>query len=263
LKGRLGQYAASVLFVLALVILAYYMNSNGGNDATPTPLAGGSERDNRLIGEIDLARLYPEHVLRQKQGGEKLVALSFDDGPDNVYTPQILDVLKEKNVKATFFLIGNRVDKDKDVVKRIVAEGHDVGNHTFTHPELLKTTGDLQTELAKTEEALKPFGITTKGLFRPPYGAINPSLVLQAAQLGYKTAMWSVDSLDWHGLSEEEVFKNIENHVTPGAIILQHSAGGPGEDLSGTVLALPKVIDSLRDKGYKFVKIREMFSLSP
>jgi peptidoglycan/xylan/chitin deacetylase (PgdA/CDA1 family) len=111
------------------------------------------------------------------------------------------------------------------------------------------------------EAALKPLGQSGHGLFRPAYGAANPSLVVQVSSLGYKIAMWSVDSLDWEGLSSAEVRRNVENYVSAGSVVLQHSAGGPGEDLSGSVSALPDIIDSLKAQGYTFVTMSEMFGL--
>jgi len=260
---RLSHFVTGVLVAVALAAFAYY-NSPGVRERRalrPSPLSGGSELDNRAIGELDLERLYPRTVLRTGKGPEKLVALTFDDGPDKTYTPIVLDILSRKGVKATFFLIGRRIQEDPDVVRRIVQEGHLIGNHTYSHPRMLKSGPDVERELSMMEGALRPFGVTANTLFRPPYGAASPSLVVQASNLGYKLALWSVDSLDWRGLSSAEVVRNIENYVTPGAVVLQHCAGGPGEDLSGSVAALPDVIDDLRSRGYRFVTLAELFDL--
>lgn len=258
---RTVPYIAGI--VLALVIAVFACETNGrarlrtGN--SPSRLRGGSEKDNRSIGELDLEKLYPGLVLRTYKGLDKIMALTFDDGPDRQFTPQILDVLKSKDVKATFFLIGKRVEEDPEIAKRIAAEGHAVGNHTYSHPKLTAASPALPRELARAKEAMAKVGLSDNGLFRPPYGAAEPSLIEQAASLGYRVAMWSVDSLDWRGLSRAEVVRNIEGYAGLGAVILQHSAGGPGEDLSGSVLATGDIIDSFRAKGYRFVTMAEMF----
>lgn len=258
------RFVIGVVVVVLLAALAHYNGPEARQRRAfrPPPLSGGSEFDNRAIGEEDLERLYPHTVLRTGKGRGKTVALTFDDGPDKTYTPAVLDILSKKGVKATFFLIGERIKEEPEMVKRIVRDGHLIGNHTYSHPRLLKEGPGLRDELSRTESALKPFGVTTNTLFRPPYGAANPSLVVEASNLGYRLALWSVDSLDWRGLSSAEVVRNIVNFVTPGAVILQHSAGGPGEDLSGSVAALPGIIDNLQAKGYRFVTLAEMFDLT-
>jgi len=258
---KAAPYITGILVVIILTLLAYRSAPRRSPD-DPLPLRGGNERDNRAIGEIDLEKLYPGLVLRSAKGPEKIVALTFDDGPDRVYTPKVLDILKEKGVKATFFLIGSRVEEDPEIAKRIADEGHAIGNHTYSHPKLTKASPLLAEELRKTREALEKLGLGDNGFFRPPYGAAEPSLVEQAADLGYRVAMWSVDSLDWRGLSKTEVVRNVEGYVQPGSVILQHSAGGPGEDLSGSVLAVAEIIDILTAQGYRFVTLPEMFPAS-
>ncbi|MGI6643978.1 MAG: polysaccharide deacetylase family protein [Bacillota bacterium] len=262
MRKKMERLLSGIVLVLAVAALVYYTGSASKErrDLSQVKLRGGSERDNRLIGEADLARLYPDLILREARGQDKTVALTFDDGPDRVYTPLVLDVLREKGVRATFFLIGNRIEEYSDVVERIINEGHVVGNHTYTHPEIDKASGSLfKRELSLTEEALARFGLSGSGFFRPPYGAISPSLVEEAGNLGYRVAMWSVDSLDWRGLPKDQVIANVVPLVVPGSVVLQHSAGGPGEDLSGSVEALPEIIDTLRASGYRFVTLAEMF----
>ena len=259
---RLGAYLTGFILVVLLVAFAWYNSPSRENRAVqPSKLAGGPERDTRNIGEQDLERLYPNIILRTGKNVGKLVSLTFDDGPDSTYTPAVLDVLKQKDVKATFFLIGKRVEENPQIAKRIAEEGHLVGNHTYSHANLDKASPEVAQELSKAETAFKAQGLSGNGLFRPAYGAANPSLIEQVSNLGYKVAMWSVDTLDWRGLSAAEVFRNVESAMTPGAVILQHSAGGPGEDLSGSVSALPQIIDTLQGQGYRFVTVSEMFKL--
>ncbi len=260
---RAGAYLTGVLLVILLALLTWY-NSPGAapRAAQPSKLAGGSERDTRNIGEQDLERLYPNIILRTGKNVGKLVCLTFDDGPDGVYTPSVLDVLRQKEVKATFFLIGKRVQENPEIAKRVVEEGHLIGNHTYSHANLDKASPEVEKELSDAEAVFARLGLDGSRLFRPAYGAANPSLVEQVSNLGYKVAMWSVDTLDWRGLSAAEVYRNALAAVGPGAVILQHCAGGPGEDLSGSVAAIPQVIDRLKAEGYRFVTMDEMFNLT-
>ncbi len=262
MKG-VSSWLTGILLVVFIAVFAWYTGpSRGASAAQPSRLAGGPERDVRKIGEQDLERLYPNLVLRTGKNVGKLVSLTFDDGPDTTYTPALLDVLKEKGVRATFFLIGKRVEENPQIAKRIAEEGHLVGNHTYSHANLDTASPRLQQELSKAEAAFKPLGFSGNGLFRPAYGAANPSLVEQVSNLGYKTALWSVDTLDWRGLSAAEILRNVTNNLVPGAVILQHSAGGPGEDLSGSITAVPQIIDDLQARGYRFVTLDEMFGLT-
>ncbi len=259
---KIFAYAILVLTVISIGYVAspgYQLN----RQTTPPKLTGGTEKDNRFLGEADLERLYPEIVLRQKKGNDKVVALTFDDGPDNTYTPKVLDILRDKQVRATFFLIGNRIETYPEITRRIVNEGHLIGNHTYSHPNTGKPLGEqLKIEIEKMEDTLKPYGVNPSYLFRPPYGALSAPAALEVANMGYRLALWSVDSLDWRGLAKEEVVNNIMSQVGPGRVILQHSSGGPGEDLSGSVLALSEIIDTLKQQGYTFMTIKEMFPAS-
>jgi len=228
-------------------------------------LAGGPEREIRGFPKremVDLISKYPDLFIASGGSDEKKVALTFDDGPDDIYTPQILDILKEKKVKATFFVIGKRAEGYSDVMERIIKENHLAGNHTWSHPNIMKLPFEkTKEEILKTEELLERYYCDydkRPKLFRSPYGSIDPTRVELIGNMGFKIIAWNVDSLDWKGLSAAEVKTNILENVTKGSIILQHSAGGEGEDLSGTVEALPKIIDVLKKEGYKFVTIDEI-----
>jgi len=264
-KTRKDPWQVTVAYILlaaAAVAIIYIATPRfrQTKSLSPPSLAGGLERDSRYLGEEDLERLYPNLVLRRRKGNEKVVALTFDDGPDDVYTPAILDVLKEKQVRATFFLIGNRIEQYPEVTRRIINEGHLIGNHTYSHPNTGKPMGEqLRVEIERMEAALKPFNASTSHLFRPPYGALTAPAAQEVGKFGYRLALWSVDSLDWRGLSKEEIVNNIMTQMGPGKVILQHSAGGPGEDISGSVQALPEVVDLLKQQGYTFLTLDQMF----
>lgn len=203
---------------------------------------------------------YPEIMLYKGSTDKKVIALTFDDGPDHRFTPQVLDVLKKYDVKATFFLLGTRVQKYPDMVKRIDKEEHVIGNHTYWHPELPNTGEEnMAWEIKKNEEEMKNITTNISNLFRAPYGAMNDDLVKKLGKMNYRGIGWSVDSEDWKSLSSEEIKKNILKQIHPGAIILMHSAGHWSQDLSGTAEALDELIPYLQEKGYEFVTVPELW----
>jgi len=228
-------------------------------------LSGGSERDNRGFPQrkiVDLASLFPDIFFREGSPKVKKVALTFDDGPDSVYTPQILDILKEHNVKGTFFLIGNRAELFADVVKRMVREGHVVGNHSMSHANIVKLDKQkTRQEILQAEEALLALTGYRTALFRSPYGSLDESKVRDIAGLGYKIIAWNVDSLDWKSLTAEQVKYNILENAKEGSIILQHSSGSKEENLTGSVAALREVIRILKKEGYQFVTIPQLLNI--
>lgn len=209
-----------------------------------------------------LQNKYPDVMLYKANTNNKVIALTFDDGPDERFTPPILDVLKKHDVKATFFLLGSRIMKYPHVAKRIVEEDHSIGSHTYWHPDLTKTGVDnLVWEIEENEKEIELATKTKTNLFRAPYGAMNESLVEKLGEMDYRGIGWSVDSEDWRNLSAEKVKKNILADVHPGAIILMHSAGHWTQDLTGTVDALDEVIPMLKKKGYEFITVPEMWEL--
>ncbi|MDM5339734.1 polysaccharide deacetylase family protein [Fictibacillus enclensis] len=184
---------------------------------------------------------------------QKQIALTFDDGPDNHYTPQILKILKDKGVKATFFVMGERAKKYPEQLKQISREGHAIGNHTWDHPNITKLTDQ---ELEKTVESTSTEIEKTTGkkthLFRPPYGEMNDHQ-LDLLNSHYQSIMWTADTKDWDGKSAEDIISAVTENASPGVIVLQHSYHEQGK--FETVKALPKMIDQLRAKGYKFVTV--------
>jgi polysaccharide deacetylase family sporulation protein PdaB len=228
-------------------------------------LKGGSESDNRGFPQReieDLASKYPKLFYREGPGNVKKIALTFDDGPDSVYTPQILDILRKHKVKATFFLIGKRAELFPDVVKKIVKAGHVVGNHSMTHPNIMKLNKE-QTfqEIQRCEEVLSSLTGYKPALFRSPYGSLDSKKVKEISELDVKLIAWNVDSLDWKSLTAEQVKYNILENVKEGSIILQHSSGSKKENLTGSVAALEEVIKTLKKEKYKFVTVSELLDL--
>ncbi|HHY06752.1 MAG TPA: polysaccharide deacetylase family protein [Clostridia bacterium] len=228
-------------------------------------LKGGSERDNRGFPQRkieDLASQYPKLFYREGPRNVKKVALTFDDGPDSVYTPQILDVLRKHKVKATFFLVGERAELFPDVVKKIVKGGHVIGNHSMTHPNIMKLNKE-QTfqEIQKCEDVLSALTGYKPALFRSPYGSLDSQKVEEISELDVKLIAWNIDSLDWKSLTAEQVKANILENVREGSIILQHSSGSKKENLTGSVAALDEVIKTLKKEKYKFVTVSELLDI--
>ncbi|MBX9578265.1 MAG: polysaccharide deacetylase family protein [Chthoniobacterales bacterium] len=184
------------------------------------------------------------------------IAMSFDDGPSPTLTPRLLDMLKQRGIKVTFFVIGQNVEHSPEVVARAAAEGHEIGNHTWDHPALTKLSdARVQEEINKTSEAI--FSATGKKpvLLRPPYGAMNPRVHRIVDQDGMKVVLWSVDPNDWKRPGSAVVERRILAGAKPGAIILSHDIH------PGTIEAMPATLDALLAKGYKFVTVSELIAM--
>jgi peptidoglycan/xylan/chitin deacetylase (PgdA/CDA1 family) len=204
---------------------------------------------------IDWSSKYPNEVILHGPRRRE-VALTFDDGPDDEWTPRVLDALARAGVPATFFVVGQRCERYPRVLERMTREGHAVGNHSWDHANLSKLGAEaIRTQIRRTDATIRRLTGRSTSMLRPPYGAISDAVVNEARQAGKKIILWNVDSLDWMGLKRDQVSANILSHVSPGSIILQHSAGGEGENLQGTVDAIPVVVDSLRKRGYRFLTV--------
>lgn len=184
---------------------------------------------------------------------EKKIAISFDASWGAEYTPGILEILHENNIKTTFFLTGFWIEKYPDMVKKIAAAGHELGNHTFTHPHLntLDKEG-IKKELERVHFALKDLWGKEPNLFRPPFGEYSNKVIEAAGELGYLTIQWSVDSLDWKDLSEAAIIQRVTEKIHPGAIVLFHNNGRYTAD------ALPEIIAFAKENGYQIVPISEL-----
>jgi len=185
---------------------------------------------------------------------EKVVALTFDDGSDGTNIPAILKILSDNNVKATFFVTGKGVLNHPTWIKSIVANGHTVGNHSYSHPYFTNISTTLMTwQLAKTEELFKNLtGKTTMPYFRPPYGAYNTLVLQTIGSVGYtRTIRWNIDTIDWDGRSAYRIYTKVLNNIVPGSIVLMHTGAGAAY----TTAALPTIIKELKAKGYRFVTI--------
>ena len=190
---------------------------------------------------------------------DKKIYLTFDDGPIPEVTEWVLDILKSKEIKATFFCIGDNIQKYPEVYKRILAEGHQTGNHTFNHLNGWKTETNHYIDnfkLCETEHLKLPIAIGTEHsfLFRPPYGKIKPSQSKAIRQLGYKIIMWDVLSYDFdQSISVEKCLENVISNTEQGSIIVFHDSVKAEKNLK---YALPKAIQILKNKGFVFDVIK-------
>jgi len=186
------------------------------------------------------------------------IAMTFDDGPSAENTPRLLEMLKQRNIKATFFLIGQNVASNPDLVRRILAEGHEIGNHSWTHPQLSKLSDQrVSSEITKTQDAIKDASGFTPTLLRPPYGAITPrQREWIENQFGLSIILWSVDPFDWKRPGASVITQRILTETRSGAIILSHDIH------KQTVDAMPATLDGLMRKGFKFVTVSQLIALN-
>ncbi|SDW23329.1 Peptidoglycan/xylan/chitin deacetylase, PgdA/CDA1 family [Marininema mesophilum] len=199
-------------------------------------------------------------VIYQGPKNIKQIALTFDDGPDGTYTPEILDILRKKRVYATFFVIGKEVRKHPKVAKKIVKENHVIASHTWDHPFLPKLSNErINGELDRNYREVYKYTGKKMSLLRPPYGATK-GIEKKLAQKGYRIINWNVDSRDWTRPSPSMIQQTVLNGGKAGSIILLHSGGG---DRSRTVAALPGLIDKLRQQGYQFTTVDRLIGISP
>ncbi|MDG5789836.1 polysaccharide deacetylase family protein [Evansella sp. AB-P1] len=229
-------------------------------------LRGGSEdstREKTPVSLIELQQKYPETLALQGPTNEKKIALTFDDGPDPRFTPQILDTLSKYNVPATFFLMGARAEAYPEIAKRIGDEGHIVGNHTYWHPNLV-AEGEIETlarEVTNAEDKLAEILGFRTSLFRPPYGFLYDELLEKLREMNYSVIGWSVDSLDWQALPPEETAENVIQNIHPGAIVLMHDGTDIEADLTGTIESLDIIIPNLQEQGYEFVTVPQLLNI--
>jgi peptidoglycan-N-acetylglucosamine deacetylase len=190
--------------------------------------------------------------------GRRAVALTFDDGPDPARTPALLDALAAEDVKATFFLCGSAVDASPELSRRIAAEGHEIGNHTYNHPYLpLSRSSLVGRELRATDRAILATTGRIPSLVRPPYGGRSPWNVRAFARHAKRIVLWDVNSFDWRGDPADEVAQRVLDRVRPGSIVLLHEARDGGEV---TIEAVRLLIPALRSLGYELVTVGEMFA---
>ena len=192
----------------------------------------------------------------KKRTTEKVVALTFDDGPDPIQTPKVLEVLKEYQVTACFFCIGHKVKGNEAILQKMVAEGHLIGNHSHTHSGLFPLYGlskmkkDLQTCQCELER------VTSQpvSLFRPPFGVTNPTIAKAVRQLGYTSIGWNIRTLDTQQPAPEQILRRIRTRLTPGSVILLH------DRMPDSDLLVKQILDLLKEQEYTVVRLDKLWT---
>jgi peptidoglycan-N-acetylglucosamine deacetylase len=195
--------------------------------------------------------------------GSKQLALTYDDGPNDPSTLRLLEVLAKHGVRATFFPIGRFVQQRPDIVRELVAAGHVVGNHTFSHPNLIfASERHTREEIERCKQALTDAVGEHSRLFRPPFGGRRPGSLGIARSMGLEPVMWRVSGYDWKGKPAEYIEQKIRKRVRGGDVILLHDGSHTafGADRSQTVLATDRLIAKFKSEGYAFVTIPELMA---
>ena len=187
----------------------------------------------------------------------RFIAMTFDDGPSEKLTPELLDILAQHHIHATFFVIGRNVVEHPEILLRAVREGHEIGNHSWSHPAFGKMRDEsVRAELRKTDDAIRAAIGVRPVLMRPPYGSITARQKKWInSEFGYRIILWDVDPLDWKRPGPAVVTSRIVRETRPGSIILSHDIH------PGTITAMPDTLDHLQAKGFKFVTVSELIAM--
>ncbi len=208
------------------------------------------------------SQLYGASITGEPRPSKRL-ALTYDDGPNDPYTGHLLDVLARHDVKATFFMIGQFVEKRPRIARQVCEAGHVVGNHSFTHPNLIFVgqTG-LREQIMRTQKAIEEHACGKTSLFRPPFGGRNPQTFSVVRELGLTPIMWRVTCYDWSAQSSETIVNHAVRQVKGGDIILLHDGGhlALGTDRSHTIKATDELIRRYKGEGYEFVTVPQMMN---
>lgn len=200
-------------------------------------------------------RATQEMPLEDRSNRPKLIALTFDDGPYPVFTPMLLDVLRDEHVPATFFLIGKDAEQWPEITKRIESDGNEIGDHTYSHPDLDKESNSaVRSEILEGGDVL--WGLShdpgARTLMRPPHGRYTERTLQVAQSLGYLVVLWTDDSGDWRTLTTNQIERHLLLHATAPEIVLLHSGK------LATIEAMPTVIERFERAGYRFVTVSEL-----
>ncbi len=209
-------------------------------------------------------RFFPKIIfgIRTK---EKIVALTFDDGPHPVFTVELLNLLAEFDVKATFFVSGKNVEQHKDIVKQIVENGHELGNHSYSHRNLIfKTTLFIRNEIEKTDDLIRSCGVDAPEIVRPPFGRFLISALYVFYKMKKKIVLWNIPTKDYKAKNPEQIVSKIYSKLKPGCIIVMHDAGKDNSsvDRSISLQAVRTLLNVLPEKGFRFVTIKELLSVN-
>ncbi|PSH04122.1 MAG: polysaccharide deacetylase family protein [Acidobacteria bacterium] len=200
------------------------------------------------------------------EDGAKVLALTYDDGPNDPWTMKLLEVLAKHEVSATFFMVGEYVQERPEIARAVFQAGHAIGNHGFSHRNLIFANDtELRQELEDTSKAIEDATGKPPFLFRPPFGARRPGTFKVVRQLRMFPVMWRVTCYDWSAKSHEKILKHARRQIVGGEIVLLHDGGHHrmGEDRSHTVKATDELIREYKEKGYRFTTVPEMMKMCP
>src|SRR6201982_3404670 len=223
-----------------------------GLGAEPTPAKRATARETRATQEEPGTTFNSVHV------DGPYIAMSFDDGPSATLTPKLLDLLTARHIKATFFVIGENVMEHPEIVARAAREDHEIGNHSWSHPNLAKMSQEsVRSQLQRTDDAIKNATGERPTLMRPPYGSITDREKHWIHdEFGYQIILWDVDPYDWKRPGPAVVRNRILKETRPGSIVLSHDIH------PGTIEAMPSTLDALETKGFKFVTVTELIRMA-
>jgi peptidoglycan/xylan/chitin deacetylase (PgdA/CDA1 family) len=193
--------------------------------------------------------------------GSKDIALTYDDGPNDPHTLRLLEVLAKHGAMATFFLIGQFVEQRPDIVREMVKAGHSIGNHTFTHPNLIFAgLRETRSQLERCTKAIEDAAELTPVLFRPPFGGRRPGTLQLARSMGLKPIMWNITGYDWNAPPAERIVARVSGKMRGGDIVLLHDGShlAMGGDRAQTVIATDRLLARWKGEGYEFVTIPKM-----
>ncbi len=198
-------------------------------------------------------------VISRSRPSGKVVALTFDDGPWPGYTERILKVLKERNVRATFFMVGRQARRNPVLARRVAKAGHEIGSHSYSHPAFAKISeGEVRKQVKSGRRAVERATGQATIWFRPPYGSMDAAAWREVRDLDVHAVFWDVDSRDWTKPGAKRIEDSVVAHVRPGSVVLFHDGGG---NRAQTAKALRGVIDRLKARGYQFVTVEELYQL--
>src|SRR4028119_121537 len=208
---------------------------------------------------IKVTKFYDDFGIKRADREVKVVALTYDDGPSSPYTNQLLDILDRYQVKATFFEVGRKIEKYPEIVPMIVARGHELANHSYSHTDMMSKPREfLLSEIEKTDKLLQELGVKQDSIsFRPPFGRRGVVLSYLLSQMQKKLILWDVNSLDYETttLTAEDIANRVIDNVRSGSIVLMHDSGG---DRSKTLAATQVIVKTLQSKGYAFKTVSEL-----
>lgn len=249
--------------IVAAVVLAFVLGFGGWHvfkhesDLKPAIVTPAMNVHNEFSNDIGARtyRVLHGRVSQDRSDRPKLIALTFDDGPYPIFTPLLLDELRDLHVPATFFLIGRDAEQWPELTRRIEASGNEIADHTYSHPNLdQETPAEVQNEIIKGRDVLWNLAHdeAERELMRPPHGRYTEDTLRAVQQLGYQVVLWTYDSGDWRTLTEHQIATDVVEHATAPDLVLLHSGK------LATIEALPEVVERFRKAGYEFVTAGEL-----